>query len=252
MKQMTPLIALATSLFLTANAGAAAQGKLLFEDQFDRTEKNDAKEEIGNGWTTNSKSRAKGRKQVDLKDGAMHIVRAEVADHGVSVVQDVAFEDVTLFLRFKLRAQDDLGINLADMKEKSVHAGHICMARIRLNRLEIVDLKTGRMKKEFRDARQAKQETPAMKKTIKGKSKFFPLELKPNKWHQLEVRIDGDQMQVTIKEELPMKGDQPQVGVKDRGVGRFSSPGIGHPTKRRLRLAVNKEAWVDDLKIWGR
>lgn len=252
MKRLIPLLAFSASLIVSTDADAARNGTVLFEDRFDRNEKNDAKEELGNGWTTNSKSRAQGKKQVDLKDGALHIYRADVADHGVSVVQDVSFRDVTIFLRFKLRTQDDLGINIADMKEKSVHAGHICMARIRPNRLEIVDLKTGRMKKEFRDARQAKKETPAMKKAIKGKSKFFPLDLKPNKWHQLEVRIDGEQMQVTLKEELPMKGDGPQTGVRERGVFRFISPGIGHPTKRRLRLAVNKEAWVDDLTITGR
>mgnify|MGYP001485582597 CR=1 FL=1 len=50
----------------------------------------------------------------------MHITRAAVADHGVSVFHDLEFRDVTIQMRFKLRAQDDLGINIADMKEKTV------------------------------------------------------------------------------------------------------------------------------------
>jgi hypothetical protein len=101
---------------------------------------------------------------------------------------------------------------------------------------EIVDLKTGRMNQKSRAARLAKNETPAMKKANKKKSKFFDTNLTPNKWHQLEVKIDGDQM---------------QVSVDGKVVGKFSSPGIGHPTKRRLRLAVNKSAWIDDVKITG-
>ena len=73
---------LATALF-TAAAGkpAAPAGfeTLLFSDDFERAEADDTKEEVGKGWGTNSKSRAQGQKQVDLKDGAMHITRAAVA-----------------------------------------------------------------------------------------------------------------------------------------------------------------------------
>ena len=53
---------------------------VLFEDQFERTEKDQEKEQPGNGWGTNSKTRAKGVKQVFLGDGKMHIKRAAVAD----------------------------------------------------------------------------------------------------------------------------------------------------------------------------
>lgn len=219
------------------SASAGDKGKLLFSDDFERSEKDDSKEQVGNGWGTNSRTRAQGRKQVDLKGGAMHVTRADVADHGVSVVQDVAFRDATIQLRFKLRPQDDLGINIADMKEKSVHAGHICLAKIRLKKVEITDLKTGRMKKELRDARKAGKKLSAeQQQQVKGKSKYFDTNLIPNQWHQLEVQIRGDRMQVRINDKL---------------IGSFSSPGIGHPTKSRLRLAVNKQAWIDDVKIWG-
>ena len=230
------ILTLCCSLALTVCGGE--KGKLLLSDDFERTEKDDSKEQVGNDWSTNSRSRAKGEKQVDLKDGALHITRAEVADHGVSVVHEVAFRDATIRLRFKLRPQDDLGINIADMKEKSVHAGHICMARIRPKKVEITDLKTGRMKKELRDARKAgKKVTAAQQKEIKSKSKYFDTDLAPNKWHQLEVQIKGERMQVSINDKL---------------VGAFSSPGIGHATKSRLRLAVGKQAWVDDVKIWSK
>ena len=69
---------------------------------------------------------------------------------------------------------------------------------------------------------------------LKGKQKKFSVNLALNEWHTLEVQIKSDVMSVTIDDKL---------------VGEFQSAGIGHPTKSRLRLAVNKSAWVDDVKI---
>ena len=41
------------------------------------------------------------------------------------------------------------------------------------------------------------------------------------------------------------------VDIDGRDVGEFQSPGIAHPTKRRLRLSVAKTAVVDDLLVFG-
>ncbi|MGB7324235.1 MAG: family 16 glycoside hydrolase [Rubripirellula sp.] len=212
----------------------APEVKVLFSDDFERTESKPELEQVGNGWGTNSKSRAKGNKQVDLVDGAMFIVRHAEADHGVSVTQDVAFRDATISMRFKIGPKDDLGINIADMKEKSVHAGHICMAKVRLGRVEMTDLKTGRMDLGIRTRRLANETTEADKKAMKADTKTVPVKLDADAWHQLSVSIGGDTMMVTIDGTM---------------VGQFTSPGIGHATKSRLRLAVNREALVDDVKI---
>ncbi|MEQ9407330.1 MAG: hypothetical protein RIK87_06365 [Fuerstiella sp.] len=212
-----------------------SSGILLLQDDFERDEADPEKEDVGNGWGTNSKTRAQGQKQVDLDGGAMHITRAEVADHGVSVHHDLAFRNGTIQLRFKLGPKDDLGINIADMQEKSVHAGHLCMTRIRLDKVELKDLKTGVMNLETRKQRLAGSLTPAMEKQIATRTKTFKVHLTPDEWHQLSVQIDGDTMRVTIDDML---------------VGTFQSPGIAHPTKRRLRLAVNRSAWIDDVSVW--
>ena len=201
MKQHSLLL---LSCFLTTAAPGplaqttTAQGTLLLEDNFDRDESDPTKEEIGNGWGTNSRTRAKGEKQVDLDGGAMHITKAAVADHGVSVFHEVAFKDATIQLRFKLGTKDDLGINIADMKEKSVHAGHICVARIRPKSVEISDLKTGPMKLEHRTARQANKVTPELKKLLSDKKKMSKLNLTTDEWHDLSVQIKGDTMTVKI------------------------------------------------------
>lgn len=211
--------------------------KPLFQDAFNRQDVDPNVENPGNNWGTNSKSRAQGVKQVFLRDNAMFIKMADVADHGVSVTQDVSFDDAVIRLRVKLGKGDDLGVNIADMEEKTVHAGHICMPRIRLDSLEIRDLKTGRMRLEMREKSKAKTLTAADRKFLNTKEKKFPLSLTADQWHDVEIRIEGTTMTVKID------------GTK---VGSFSSEGIGHPTKRRIRLAVNREAWVDDIEVFGR
>ena len=60
-------------------------GELVFQDDFERSESQEKKDEPGKGWATNSNKRAQGDKQVDLKDGSMHIFISPRADHAVSV-----------------------------------------------------------------------------------------------------------------------------------------------------------------------
>ena len=72
---------------------------------------------------------------------------------------------------------------------------------------------------------------------LTGKTKRFKANVASNEWHDLEVKITGETMQVSID------------GKK---IGSFESAGIAHSTKSRLRLAVGKQAWIDDVKVWGR
>lgn len=209
-------------------------GIVILDDDFNREETDPKLEQVGNDWGTNSRSRAKGVKQVDLVDGAMHMTRAEVADHGVSVTHEADFEDAIIQLRFKIGPQDDLGVDLADMNEKSVHAGHISVARVRAKQVEISDLKTGKMNLAVRERRLAGEATEADKKMINQTSKFFKVDLDTDQWHQLEIRNVGDQLTVSID---------------GQEIGQNQSVGFAHPTKTRIRLAVNKSAWVDDVKI---
>lgn len=231
---MKTAIAIACLVSLTLASSLLASDIVILHDNFDREEQDQSKEQIGNNWGTNSRTRAQGQKQVDLVEGAMHITRAAVADHGVSVTHEVAFKDATIQLRFKLGPKDDLGINIADMKEKSVHAGHLCVARIKPQQLEISDLKTGVMNLKTREKRLANTLTAQEQQQLKTKAKRFPVDLAVDTWHDLEVKILGDQMTVSINGKL---------------AGQFQSDGIDHATKSRLRLAVNKSAWVDDVKV---
>ena len=234
---MKKSLCLIVALLAPATSFADQKETLIFEDDFERSESDDSKEEIGKGWGSNSKSRAKGNKQVDLKEGAMHITFHPVADHAVSVTHPAEFQDGKVTLRFMLpNTADSLGLNFADQQFKEVHAGHLSMIKVSTKDVQINDLKTGVMANAMRKARLDKTITPEQTKMLKTKSKRIPNKLEAAKWHKLVVTIKGDTMSVSIN---------------DKEVGSFSSEGIAHPTKRMLRVAVPKKAIIDDLKIFS-
>lgn len=211
-------------------------GRLIFEDDFERSESQETKEEIGSGWSSNSKGRAKGRKQVDLRDGALYIYRHDTADHSVSVKHDAEFTDGTVQLRFMLENPgDSLGLNFADLTCKTVHAGHLCMARISTQDIQLSDLKTGKMNLELQTARKTKTLTDAQQKRLKSTEKKVLHALETGQWHDLRVTIQGDTLSVIID---------------GQDAASFTSEGIAHPTKRTLRLSVPKQAAVDDIQIY--
>jgi hypothetical protein len=75
-----------------------------------------------------------------------------------------------------------------------------------------------------------------MRKTaLESKDTKIPNKLETGKWYDLLVEIEGNKFTATID------GEE---------VGNFESEGIAHPTKRTLRLAVPKNAVVDDVKIY--
>ncbi|QDU93862.1 hypothetical protein [Lignipirellula cremea] len=212
-------------------------GTLILEDDFDRDESTPGKEEIGNGWRSNSAWRANGKQQVDLIDGAMYAVRHAEADHGVAIFHDAGLQNGSVQMKFKLGKGDSLGLDFVDRELETVHAGHLCMARVSLTRLSLIDSKTGHMDLKIRERRLAGDKSPELGKLLQTKSAQFPLELKADQWYTLQVDIAGDTMRASID---------------GKEIGAFQSEGIGHPTKRWITLAVNKTAWVDDVKIWKR
>ena len=145
-----------------------------------------------------------------------------------------AYADGTLTLRFKLPPKGDLGIDLADLKEKSVHAGHLLLVRVRTTGVELRDHKAGGMNLARRERRLNKSQTPEDQRVNKATMKKIPKRVAPNEWHTLTMTTADDRLSVAIDGEP---------------VGELKSPGIAHPTKRTVRIAVNSEAWVDDLKL---
>jgi hypothetical protein len=240
---MTTLPVLAAGLLLIfsglmSELSADERGKLIFQDDFERNESQEKTDEVGNGWGTNSKTRAGGHKQVDLKDGAMHIFIHETADHGVSVTQPAEFRNGSIEMKFMLEhEQDSLGLNFADLKFKEVWAGHLFKVTIGTARTELADLKTGVMNLKTRELKMAGKLSPEQQEELKTKTKRFPHKLETGKWYTVVATVKDDTLSVEIDGKL---------------VGSFSSEGIAHPTKRLLRLAVQRNVVVDDVKIYAR
>ena len=209
-------------------------GVVIFEDAFDRAERDDAKEQVGGGWSTNSRARANGHKQADLEAGALRITTHPTADHGASLRHAAAFTDGLVTLRFKLGKGDSLGVDVADGNDNTVHAGHLMLARVTPKKLSVQDSKTGGMRKDLRDARKAGTLTAAQKKLIRSKRAEAAVDLAPGVWHTLVVRIVGDTLTAAVDGGDPVS---------------LTSAGIAHPTKRMIRLAVPKSAWVDDVRV---
>lgn len=218
---------------------AAEPGTLIFQDDFSRQESQEKTDEPGKGWGTNSKSRAKGHKQVDLRDGAMHIFLHPEADHAVSVTQPIQFRDGAVALRFRLDDErDSLGLNFADLSLPEVHAGHLFAAKVSPKQVQLQDLKTGNMRLDIHTARKAKQTLNAeQQQALAGKTRTVARHTDVGRWHDLLVTIQGDEL---------------AVAIDGRPAASFRSPGVSHPTKRLLRLAVPRQAVVDDVRIWRR
>lgn len=227
-----------TTVLLSMSLQAADKGKLIFSDDFERNESQEKTDEPGNGWGTNSKSRAKGNKQVDLKNGAMYIYIHKEADHGVSVTHPAEFKDGTVELKFMLEnPQDTLGLDFADLQCKEIHAGHLFKVTAGIKKVDIDDMKSGIMNLKFEEAKKAKTLTDEQKKFLATTKKSFPVKLETGKWYALAVQIAGDKVSVTID---------------GKDVGSFSSEGFAHPTKKMLRLAVPKKATVDEVRIYAK
>jgi len=235
----TPKTSYIVLILLTLHSASASSndfGTLIFEDSFERTESQELKDEPGNEWTTSSDKTAKGYKEVDLRDGHMYIYTHAEANHATSVRHEFAFKDGTLGLRFMLEDEDDeLMLNFADMDLKTVWAGHLFKVTIGTQNVKITDQKTGEMNLKIREARQDNALTETETNLLAKKSTGFPNKLATNRWHQVYVTIQGDELSCTIDGKL---------------VGKFRSDGFAHKTKGLLRLLVAKNAYVDDVQIW--
>jgi hypothetical protein len=166
----------------------------------------------------------------------MHIFTHSEADHAASVTHPAEFRDGIIRLRFMLEDErDNLGLNFADLQCKEVHAGHLLVARIGAKDVVLQDLKTGNMRLDIREARLAKQPLNAEQQAaLNGKTASTSHATVVGKWHEAEVTVLGDTLSIAVD-------GQALVDLK--------SPGIGHPTKRMLRLAVPRNAVVDDVRI---
>lgn len=211
-------------------------GTLIFHDDFERSESQEVKDEPDNGWTTSSERTAKGHKQVDLRDGYLHIYTHAEANHATSVRHAFAFKDGTIGLKVRFEGEkDSIKLNFTDLGEKSVHAGHLFNVSISPSSVTLSDLKTGVMNNKLRAARSNQSLSDEQKIELAKKNKNFTHKLELGKWYKVHTTVKGDVVTCHINDQL---------------VASFASPGFAHETKTLIRLLVPAKVDVDEVKIW--
>jgi hypothetical protein len=231
---MRHVIILLISLLSTVNILAQNKSSLIFSDDFNRSEKNDLLEELGKNWVTNSKNRAQGIKQADLKNNQLHIKMAKTANHGVSIRHDAPFKNGIVEVKFKITDKKGIAFNFNDPAiKKTVWAGHVCQIKVTPSLIKIVDQKEGVFKLTIHSKRKAGVDKKELQKLLKGKSKNFQRNTAINKWHQIKIKFEDDLITVWIDNEE---------------IGKHKSIGYAN-LKQNIAFAVSGEAAVDDLKI---
>lgn len=216
-----------------------SKAKLIYEDQFDRSETDESEEQLGPGWETNTKTARNpgGEKQADLFDGFLRITKGTRAVHGTSIRHTNPFKDGIVSARFRIYDEKGLGFHFNDPNCEVSSAGHICRVGVAPNALDFRDGKTGQFNMEIRKLKEAGASKDELAARMKGTKKAVPAKIETGRWHELTFLIQGDQIIAWID------GNQ---------VGDFRSPGVDHSVKHNIALAVwGTKADVDDLRIWS-
>ncbi|WP_139958541.1 family 16 glycoside hydrolase [Flavicella sediminum] len=229
---------LSISLYSQSKTTENSKGKLIFSDDFNRLEKDDSKEELGKNWTTNSKNRAQGLKQADLKNGTLHIKMTKTANHAVSVKHDAPFKNGTVQVKFQITDKKGIAFNFNDPAIKNtVWAGHVCQVKITPSSIKITDQKEGIFKLSIHSKKKAGASAREIQELTKGKSKSIKHNCQPNTWYNLTLNFEEETL---------------SVWINDMKVGTHSSLGFAHNPKQNIAFSVASHAIVDDLKIYSK
>ncbi|MGY5352759.1 hypothetical protein ACXGQW_09395 [Wenyingzhuangia sp. IMCC45533] len=216
-----------------------SSSKLIFKDDFNRSEKDDTIEDLGNGWQTNSIKRAEGHKQADLRNNVLYVKMYEHATHGTAILQTAPFDDGIVSTKFRVLTlgTKDRGIQLNFSDPDAAHLshnGHICQVGINVNEVILLDQLTGVFEKDIFYKRKHNAPKEEIAKLLKGKSKKFKADVVLNKWYEITLLFQKDVLFVYIDKQY---------------VGKLKSDGFDH-TKANISLSMwSSSAEFDDLEI---
>ena len=240
-----PLLAL--SVFATTIAVAdtpkiprqsiAQKANLLFEDTMDGSTHDTKWHRVVDTFTWEDgmlKGTQTRVKDEPSKDGKT-IVKAHAAVYGL----ELPTQDSVIEVKMKFDGCTMMDVEFDDRKYTGSHYGHLCRARVHLDKVIIMDEREGSQN----EALKAMMQDPAKKaeagKAMAAHTATFPLAkpLQPGKIYTVVVETVGEAMRVTID---------------DKPVAYFKSPGIGHATKSKIELGVaGQSGWFDDIKVWN-
>lgn len=197
--------------------------KVFFEDDF-------SGEKLGEKWGS-------WKSETVVRDGVMVGITPKTADHpSVNTIELPPVADLEVAVSFRFAGSNRFSIMFRDLDYEGSHAGHICHVGISPTNVSIFDGKTGIFRKDLREKRKAGEkldtETQEMLKSKESKNK---IELDPEAWHKLRIRIEGDVL---------------KVWIDDEPAGSLQSEGIAHKTISNMNITtVDREVHYDDFSI---
>jgi len=225
---MVRLALLATLLAFAQSAGPGVPGKVLFEDDFARTEMA-PKWKVGKGF-------------FEVKDGIVTISENPDDKHGAyAYVRPVfTFKDIVVEFSAKLEGSRSCNLMVNDTTYKESHAGHILRASLYPGRVDLADQKFGNMKNDYydrmKDPKTTDEEKKKLRESIKDKGAGTKVDADLSQWHLVRVEIVGDEMLLSLD---------------GKPAGYLKSPGLDHPAKNSIGFEVGgKSSLVKGMKIW--
>ena len=211
-----------------AQAGPAAPGKLLFEDDF-------ARPELAPKWKV-------GKGTFEVRDGVVTAAENPDDHHGAYAYVKPAFPFKDIVAEFSVRLDGSRACHLMvnDSAYKEAHAGHILRASLMPGKVDLADYKFGAMKNDIfetlRDPKTTDEEKKKLRDSIKDKAAAFKTEVDLSQWHRIRVEILGDEM---------------FVGIDGKPAGYLKSPGIDHATKNSIGFEIGgKSVCLKGMNIW--
>ena len=218
------------------------KGQLIFHDAFEREEKGNLAEAIGNGWNSATANRVPNIKMADLDNGILKINSAtEAAGHAVHIHHDAEFKNGGVTIRFKFPDlnKSNFTIGFVDRKTANSHAGHLCYAFFSKNNILLRDHLTGVSNPEIMKIR-----NPYLKRKERLPKELT--DLLNTKKISIPWRADGQWHTAT----LVTKGDEMRLSIDGKLIVKHRSEGYAHPCKRWFSLSTSDTVWIDDVKIW--
>lgn len=226
-----PALVMLSSLFLHAADAPplmTVPGKLLFEDDFSRSEPA-PKWRSGLGFWS-------------VKDGVLNVAENPADKHGAYAfaMPGFTYKDIIAEFSFKLDGAKSCDLKIDDNTYKGSHAGHIARVSFTPTAVFLGDSKFGTMENRYYEKSNAPGLSPEEKKklqaTIKDKYATFPHPLDVSQWHQARVELIGDEMLASIDGKV---------------VGYLKAEGINHPLKNLLGFTIGGQtALIDNVKVW--
>lgn len=176
-----------------------------------------------------------------VEDGVLTGKTIDIKDHaGVDSIRFEGRRDMEVSVKFRFAGPTAYRFNVwfDDKNLKESHAGHVCSVAISPKDASIQDAKTGNMRLDIREKRQAGEELDeATKAMLAEKMVRFPLDLEDSKeeWHRMVIRTRGDVV---------------TLWIDDEEIGSLRSEGLAHPTKSLVSLTTNEDdVQYDDFVV---